>query len=121
MSKGGETGEIVSLKSKVVTEEVGCVGLTEIGMGSVVVVTDFLFLLGEVGSGESSLLGETLGERTLEERVEGLSGVERGGWAVVAERRRGDQEGGERKVVEGHRAQWGDHEGGESRVNAEGS
>ena len=62
--------------------------LTEIGMGSVVVVTDLLFLLGEVGSGESSLLGKTLGEITLEERVEGLSGVERGDWAVVAERAR---------------------------------
>ena len=60
-------------------------------MGSVVVVTDLLFLLGEVGSGESSLLGETLGEITLEERVEGLSGVERGGWVVVAERGRAEE------------------------------
>ena len=47
-------------------------GLTGIGMGSVVVVTDLLFLLGEVGRGESSIPGK----RALEEREEGLSGGE---------------------------------------------
>ena len=56
-----------------------------------VVETDLLFLLGEVGSGESSLLEETRGERALEDRVEGVSGVERGGWAVVVERGRAEE------------------------------
>ena len=80
-------------------------GLTGIGMGSVVVVTDLLFLLGEVGRGESSIPGE----RALEEWEEALSGVERRGWVVEAGR--GRAEGG--KALEGEPGTRGPGEGGE--------
>ena len=83
-------------------------------MGSVIVEIDLLFLLGEVGSGESSLQEETRGERALEDRVEGVSGVERGSWAVVVERVRA--EGGTEQEGTGTRGPGERGEEGESAV-----
>ena len=55
--------------------EVSWVGLREMIIGSASKLVSLLFLLGEVGRGESSLLGERLGESAWERRGD-LVGVE---------------------------------------------